>query len=208
MPRTRSTRAYHHGDLPDTVLAAALAALDRDGDVPSLRTLAERCGVSHTALYRHFADLDALSLAVGARCNLDLAAAVRRAMPPAGTVDERFLACGRAYIRWGIRHPGRYRFMTGPGLAGHRDHAAFASAAGAAFGVLVEAVAAFGVRDPVVVAHTIFAAAHGLVDLTVKGRTIPGRAASLEVQTKRLLDAMVRYVRASAQAPEPRGGSR
>ena len=60
--------AYHHGDLRNALIAAALAAVEQDGpDAVSLRDLAQNLGVSRAAPYRHFEDRDALLAAVAAR---------------------------------------------------------------------------------------------------------------------------------------------
>jgi hypothetical protein len=89
--------------------------------------------------------------------------------------------------------------MTGAALAQRTTHGSFVEAAREAFGTLVSCVTALGVREPVPVAHIIFCATHGLIDLTVKGRTIPGRAEPLDVQIDRMLNAMLAY--AQAQIP-------
>lgn len=49
--------SYHHGDLKQTILKAALVSLEDSGlEKLSLRELAQSAGVSKTAPYRHFAD--------------------------------------------------------------------------------------------------------------------------------------------------------
>ena len=58
-------KAYHHGDLPQAMLAEAVRTIQRHGiDELTLRGVGERLGVSRTALYRHFANKDALLQAV------------------------------------------------------------------------------------------------------------------------------------------------
>jgi AcrR family transcriptional regulator len=197
----------HHGSLAETAVAAAVARLDADGVLPPLRALAELCGVTHTALYRHFDDLDALGLAVATRSYQDLAGALRDGMAGAGSPVARLRANGLAYVRSGLSHPGRYRFMTSAALAQRTTHGPFVEAASEAFGTLVSCVAALGVREPLPVAHTIFCASHGLIDLTVKGRAIPGRAEPLDAQIDRMLHAMLTYAQAQLPARRRRRGS-
>ncbi|MEZ5417311.1 MAG: TetR/AcrR family transcriptional regulator [Vicinamibacterales bacterium] len=148
MTRPRRPSPYHHGSLADTALAAAIAALDADGALPPLRVLADRCGVTHTALYRHFDDLDGLGLAVATRCYEEIAAAMRAGLAAARTPATRFRALGAAYARWGLEHPGRYLFMTSATFANRTAHAPFLAAATAAFEPLVAAVAALGAAEP------------------------------------------------------------
>ena len=54
---------YHHGDLRRALVAAALELLER-GEELSLRAVARRAGVSHTAPYHHFRDRRGLVAAV------------------------------------------------------------------------------------------------------------------------------------------------
>src|ERR1041384_8145188 len=70
MARTKSlarkpSRQYHHGNLRRGLLDEALAMI-RAGGVGglTLREIGTRLGVSRTALYRHFADKQALLYAV------------------------------------------------------------------------------------------------------------------------------------------------
>jgi len=61
MARTETAKAYHHGDLRNALLTVALERLGLEGaDALNLRKLAARVGVSHAAVYRHFADKQAL----------------------------------------------------------------------------------------------------------------------------------------------------
>lgn len=58
-PKTKGN--YHHGDLPNALIEAALHILARDGvEAFSLREVAKMAGVSHAAPYRHFKDKMAL----------------------------------------------------------------------------------------------------------------------------------------------------
>ena len=56
---------YHHGDLRSALLDAALTVINEAGSSQlTIREVARRAGVSHTAPYRHFADKDELIVAV------------------------------------------------------------------------------------------------------------------------------------------------
>ena len=98
--------AYHHGDLATAALDAALDLVAEDPSASfSLRTLAERLGVAHRALYNHFADREALLAALAARGFALLAERLAAAPDPAG-----FLA---AYVRFALGQPGLYAVMMG-----------------------------------------------------------------------------------------------
>ena len=58
-------RGYHHGNLRQALLDAALALIEAGEEQGvSLRTVAARAGVSNAAPYRHFKDREALLAAV------------------------------------------------------------------------------------------------------------------------------------------------
>jgi AcrR family transcriptional regulator len=57
MIKSGTKKAYHHGDLRRSLLAAAESLLARKGVAElTLREVAKAAGVSHTAPYRHFRD--------------------------------------------------------------------------------------------------------------------------------------------------------
>jgi AcrR family transcriptional regulator len=59
------TKKYHHGDLKNALIQAGVEILALDGVAGlSLRKVAQRAGVSHTAPYAHFADKQALIAAI------------------------------------------------------------------------------------------------------------------------------------------------
>ena len=61
MSENGPARAYHHGDLRNTLREAARAILEEEGLAAlSLRAVARRAGVSHAAPYRHYSNHEAL----------------------------------------------------------------------------------------------------------------------------------------------------
>ncbi len=60
-PARRRPARYHHGDLRRALIVEALRTIQQDGAAAlTLRGVGENLGVSRTALYRHFADKQAL----------------------------------------------------------------------------------------------------------------------------------------------------
>jgi AcrR family transcriptional regulator len=114
-------RAYHHGNLREALIAAALKEVARSGpEAFSLRSVARRAGVSPPAVYRHFADKDALLAAVAVDCSERISAAMRDAVANAPDDPlERFRATGIAYVQFAVEHPEHFRAMSSPGLAAH-----------------------------------------------------------------------------------------
>ncbi|MDO9709815.1 TetR-like C-terminal domain-containing protein [Paracraurococcus lichenis] len=150
-----SDRPYHHGDLRAALLDAADALLDAGGDgAVSLREAARMAGASPTAAYRHFADKEALLAALAARHFAEFGAALATS-----SLDEM----GRAYVRFALARPGRFRLMFGPLLARAGRHPALAEAADAAFARLG------GQVDSREAALRAWSMAHGLAHLLLDG---------------------------------------
>lgn len=96
------------------IVAAALDVVDDVGvQGLTLRGLARTIGVSAPALYAHFADIDAILLAVSERAFADLAAHLTAAADQAEEPAARLRATCRAYLEYAQHHPGRYQVMFG-----------------------------------------------------------------------------------------------
>lgn len=104
--RGQKTR-YHHGDLRQALLDAAMTLIDiRGRDALTLREAARRAGVSEAAPYRHFANLDELLGAVA----LEGFEMLIGDLETAG----RARAVRAAYLAFAVDFPGRYQLMFGP----------------------------------------------------------------------------------------------
>ena len=72
---------YHHGDLRDALVQAALKEAEQGGpEAISIKALAKKLGVSQPAPYRHFADREALLAAVTAEALRQFSAILRAAI--------------------------------------------------------------------------------------------------------------------------------
>ena len=117
------TRPYHHGDLRQTLLAAAVDAIAEFGPARlSLRELARRAGVSHAAPAHHFGNKAGLLTAVAAE-GYHLLADALTAAQQAGD----FLDTGVAYVRFAVDHRAHFEVMYRPDLY-HPDDQAVAAA--------------------------------------------------------------------------------
>ncbi len=119
-PRRRGQ--YHHGDLRNALVAAALKLVARRGvEGFSLREAARAVGVSSAAAYRHFDDKSALLSALALDGLVRLAArmeeAIARAPGAAGTAAHaaaELAAIGEAYVEFAVANPSHFRVMFGP----------------------------------------------------------------------------------------------
>src|SRR5262249_5657159 len=111
-------RGYHHGNLKETLIRAALDLIARKG--PSGVTFAEAArfaGVSPAAPYRHFRDRDEPLANVALRGFILFEAALTRAwndgQPEAFAAFERM---GRAYLEFARTEPAYYSAMFEAGV--------------------------------------------------------------------------------------------
>jgi AcrR family transcriptional regulator len=104
---------YHHGDLRSALLDAALAVINESGSSQlTIREVARRAGVSHTAPYRHFADKDELIVAVVEQGFELLQQPMQTEKHAAAKApNSQFAASGTAYIDFALQHPAYYRVM-------------------------------------------------------------------------------------------------
>lgn len=132
---------YHHGDLPNALRCAAVdVIIERGLGGFSLREVARRAGVSHTAPAHHFGDVTGLltSIAIEGFVHLrDVTTAeVARHADPA----ERLVALGQAYVAVGAAYPAHCEVMFRHDVV-HDDDLELQAAGLAAYGVLRDTVA-------------------------------------------------------------------
>lgn len=142
MEQTEKIDTYHHGNLGAALVEAALSlVLEKGADAVTIREVARRAGVSHTAPYRHFADKQAL-MATVAKQGFDLMVSRMRQRMAAYPDDPllRFKNCGIAYIEFAVAHPAHYRVMFGPGGERGRASDALKDSAAEAFRTLFDSI--------------------------------------------------------------------
>lgn len=179
---------YHHGDLREGLVEAALAILGKGSAAAlTLRAAAREAGVSPAAPYRHFADRDALVAAVAERGFAALFNRMRAAASRAQASPERGLQeIAIAYLRFALERPAEYRVMFGPELSDRARHATLQQTSTRVFSLLVEGIAglqrAGRVRagDVHAMALSAWALVHGLAMLAIDGRHVEGDVAALE----------------------------
>jgi AcrR family transcriptional regulator len=164
-----STKPYHHGDLPEALVRAAVDLLEEGGAADlSLRAAARRAGVSTGAPYRHFADRDALLSAVAAVGYRDLAAGLAAAHP-APTMPDDLADIAVAYVEFALARPGLFRVM----FAGQCDPTSPERvAAVAAINEYLQSIVrqALPSDDPEAMAAAVWGLVHGLAFLHLDGK--------------------------------------
>lgn len=135
-PETPAREAYHHGALKEALVDAGIAMLEDVGlERLSLRGIAARVGVSHTAPKNHFAGLRGLLSAIAAEGFRRHAAAMTEGIGPTSTRLERLHAAAEGYVSFALANPALFRLMFTPGLLEGEDPA-LKAAGGDSYGVL------------------------------------------------------------------------
>ncbi|HEY3608495.1 MAG TPA: TetR/AcrR family transcriptional regulator [Pseudonocardiaceae bacterium] len=167
MPTSSST--YHHGDLRAACLQAALELLEEEGaSALSLRAVARRAGVAHSAPYRHYADRDALVSAVAAVGYRELAHSLAAAHPSPSTHDD-LAAVAVAYVRFALRRPALFRVMFAEPC--DRDSPERVAATAAISGYVRAIVGrCFPDANPEAMSTAVWALVHGLAFLHLDGK--------------------------------------
>ncbi|PZE90474.1 TetR/AcrR family transcriptional regulator [Curtobacterium sp. MCBD17_008] len=112
---TNTSRTRTGDQLRDDLLAAATDLLSQRLAVtpPSLRETARACGVSATAVYRHFPSQQALLIAVASQSLTALTTAIDDA-GASESIDDRATALrttASAYVTWAVANPGAYQLL-------------------------------------------------------------------------------------------------
>ena len=105
-------KKYHHGDLKAALIEAGLAELEEKGlESLSLRSIAARVGVSHTAPKNHFDGLRGLLTAIAAEGYRRHAAEMRRGVEDHPPGPSRLEAACNGYLRFALDNPELFKLM-------------------------------------------------------------------------------------------------
>lgn len=115
-------KKYHHGNLKVALVEAGLEALEEDGlENLSLRAIAGRVGVSHTAPKNHFGGIRGLLTAIAAVGFRRHAAEMRRGVEAEPTRRARLHAACNGYVRFALENPALFKLMFSDALCDHAD---------------------------------------------------------------------------------------
>ena len=174
----RAERGYHHGNLREALLQAALDLIAQKGAAGfTFADAARMAGVSPAAPYRHFRDRDELVSSIAQRGFEQFEAALTSAWddgrPDTVTAFERV---GKAYLSFAREEPAFYSAMFESGLPPDANPALMA-AGERAFGVIraaaerLAALAPPGTPRPpaMMMALHIWSMSHGVASLFARG---------------------------------------
>ncbi len=170
-------RGYHHGNLRQALVEAALRLIEVKGPTGfTLSEAAKQAGVTPAAVYRHFEGREDL-IAEAARQGFVMFADLMQYAYDKGQPSAlaAFEATGRAYLAFARKHPGHYIAMFESGISVNRTPE-LADASARARGILEKAATDLSRHIPpekrppasMFSAH-IWALSHGVVELFARG---------------------------------------
>jgi AcrR family transcriptional regulator len=175
---THAGRAYHHGDLKNALINAALTQIANHGArALSLREVARATGVSHSSTYRHFPNKESVLATIAEQGFRRLTDAMRvEARQHTSNALATLQAIGVAYVDFGVSYPHHLQLMFGDLIANRDDYPTLVEASKEAY-ELLEAVVREGQRagrvcaqSERIVALAAWALVHGLALLIASGQ--------------------------------------
>ncbi len=195
---TNTSTSYHHGNLRQELMELAEKHLVTGGiGELSLRALAREIGVSQTAPYRHFKDKNAL-LAALATEGFRRFFALCEASENEPRADLSLLMFGLSYVQFAKLHTEMFHLMFGPVLQPRNDYPElFAAGREAIYKVRAGVERGFKTNvirqldDVASMAHTVWAAVHGVATLMLDHGDTYGYHRDLDLQAEKSLRMMI-----------------
>lgn len=194
--RGRHKRGYHHGNLRETMIAAALELIATKGiGGVTLAEVARMAGVSPAAPYRHFPDRANLLAAVAREGFVEFTKALEEGWQRGtGTPLETLQRVGHVYLDFARQKPALYAAMFESGVAPSSD-ADLSRESHNAFSILKDACTDVHATLPedrrapaLMMAYHIWAMSHGIASLFGRG---DAASHSTPVSAEELLEAGV-----------------
>ena len=170
-------KTYHHGDLKNALIRAGIEILSREGiGSLSLRKVARRAGVSHSAPYAHFTDKQALVAAISTEGYRMIFERIQAAAAPfPGDPQRQLLEAAWAYLQFALEDPDHFRVSLSGAVEREKDHPDLVQASQEGFEAVLRIVQACqshglipGPADAVAVG--VWSLVHGLASLLLEGQ--------------------------------------
>ena len=167
---------YHHGDLKNALIQAGIEILSDEGVKGlSLRRVAKRAGVSHTAPYAHFADKQALVAAISTE-------GYKRLFAQLTHIDQEFssdplkklVEVAWSYVQFAVNDPAHFKITFSGVIEKENDYPAFVKISQQSFAFINDMVAncqAAGIlrSGPTdLIAVHLWGSIHGLATLLIE----------------------------------------
>ena len=172
------SKKYHHGDLKNALIKAGVEVLSKEGTgALSLRKVAERAGVSHSAPYSHFSDKQALIAAISTEGFKQLYTELDTAIAAYPDDPRRQLQeCAWAYVLFAMNHTDTFKIMFSGVLEKEKEYPDFVEISRKTFGRVTEIVRAcqaagiLRAAPAEMMAVAVWGQVHGIISLLLEGQ--------------------------------------
>jgi AcrR family transcriptional regulator len=171
-------KKYHHGDLKNALIKAGIEILSKEGvHGLTLRKVAQKAGVSHTAPYSHFADLQSLIAAISIEgfriINDRLTTVIRR--NKAEPLRQLVEACW-TYVQFALSDPAHFKVTFSNVLEREKDYPAYVELSQESFRLIVQIVKDCQTKGMLrsgpadIEAISLWSCVHGFISLLLEGQ--------------------------------------
>jgi AcrR family transcriptional regulator len=172
------SKKYHHGDLENALIQAGVEILSKEGvSGLSLRKVAKRAGVSHSAPYAHFKDRQSLIAAISTEGFKQLYTKLDAAIAPFADDPKRQLVeAAWAYVEFARNNADTFKIMFSGVLEKEKEYPSFVEISRKLFERVVDIVRACqrtGVLrsdPPELIAVSIWGQVYGVILLALEGQ--------------------------------------
>ena len=174
MPR----KNYHHGDLKNALIKAGVEILAKEGvDGLSLRKVAQKAGVSHSAPYSHFPDKQSLIAAISTEGFNQLYSELQSVAEQFKEDPKRQLLDGaQAYVQFAMNNADTFKIMFSGVLEKEKEYPSFVDASRKTFELVVKIIQScqelgiLRVTSSEMMAVVVWGQVHGIISLALEGQ--------------------------------------
>jgi AcrR family transcriptional regulator len=174
MPR----KSYHHGDLKNALIKSGVEILSKEGiEGLSLRKVAQRAGVSHSAPYSHFPDKQSLIAAISTEGFNQLYNELDAVISAYPANPKRQLQQGAlTYAQFALNHTDTFKIMFSGVLEKEKEYPAFVEISHKTFQRVVDVVKAcqdaglLHSTSSEMMAVAVWGQVHGIISLALEGQ--------------------------------------
>jgi AcrR family transcriptional regulator len=173
-----ASNTYHHGDLKNALIEAGVEILASEGVRGlSLRKVAKKAGVSHSAPYAHFSDKQALIAAISTEGHIRIYETISKIVEQfPGDPLRQLVDTAWAYMQFGMDEPDLFRITFSGVVEQEQDYPALVEMTQKNFQVIRQMAArcqTAGILGPGasdLMALTVWGMVHGLISLLQQGQ--------------------------------------